>query len=70
VPVEIEFVGGPMDGRRVTLPCTPEELPPALKATDRGAPVERVALAPGTTRYERDTAAIGTTWHYRYEDKR
>ena len=66
--VDIEFVGGPMDGRRVTLPCTPEELPPALRASDR---IERVdPEAQGrSVRYERDTAPIGPTWHYRYEER-
>jgi hypothetical protein len=69
VPVDIEFVGGPLDGKRVALGCTVDELPPALKASDR---IERVDLEAQsrTVRYERDTAPIGPTWHYRYETGR
>lgn len=77
MPVEIEFVGGPADGHRMTIDCTPEDLPAAYDMpTDAGwagvgPTAAKVAKMRGgrSARYERGTAAIGPTWHFRYEGR-
>lgn len=69
MPVEIEFVGGPADGHRVTVNCQPEELPAVYRMPNAGW-VEFGPSVNGAELYSRDTESIGPTWHYRYEGRR
>ena len=72
MPVDIEFVGGPADGHRMTVDCPPEELPASYHMPrDAGwagvGPAAPVVGGARNAQYARDTAPIGPTWHYRYE---
>jgi hypothetical protein len=54
------------------MPCAPEDLPatyfmPHNAGWAGAGPIATESSR--TVRYERDTAPIGSTWHYRYEPR-